>query len=184
MSPCPETQNIYPPQPQAPGEYGTLMPGMTMPSSLPIVQPPELHFANGGNAITVQWKSVGPLATSYIIELRESTTSASNLFTRVAPQEGTESLELCIQGLEPGRSYIACVRSVTRDGIESLSSPWSSWLTFPHTAPYMPSLALQEFKVYEMPSEKPEKQMGVVETQAASQIPEITGQEDLMLFLD
>jgi len=158
----------------------------------------------GGDAVTVQWKSVGPLASKYIVEVRESTTSASNLFTRMAPQDATESLELRIQGLEAGRSYIACVRSVSHDGAESLSSHWSSWLT-------LPNLALQQFEfpppntnlpalhtppashtpptlreIYEVPLPQPEKQVGAI--QAPPQIPEntSTGPNDLsmMLFLD
>lgn len=144
----------------------------------------------------VQWKSVGPMASSYIIEVRESTTSASNIFTRMAPRDATESLELCIQGLQAGRSYIACVRSVAQDGAESLSSPWSSWLTLPHVAPqqfelqlpsgnlpapYTPAVTLQE--IYEIPLHKPEKQMGGIQA-PLQQIPEITGQEETMLFLD
>jgi len=153
----------------------------------------------GGDAVTVQWKSVGPLASKYIVEVRESTTSASNLFTRMAPQDATESLELRIQGLEAGRSYIACVRSVSHDGAESLSSHWSSWLTLPNLAlqqfefpppntylpaSHAPSLTLRE--IYEVPLPPPEKQVATI--QAPPQIPEntSTGPDDLsmMLFLD
>lgn len=158
--------------------------------------------------MTVQWKGVGPLASKYIVEVRESATSASNLFTRMAPQDATESLELCIQGLEAGRSYVACVRSVTQDGAESSSSPWSSWLNLPFMAPqqfefappsvnvstpYIPSLTLRE--MYEVPLQQPEKQVqvGAIQgkqvqvgaIQAKQLIPEITtGQDELMLFLD
>merc|ERR1712224_828167 len=126
----------------ATGAGGVPGPEVTTPRSFPTVQAPprpELHFTRG-DAATVQWKSVGPLASRYVIELRESTTSSSNLFTRSSPNYSTESLELCIQGLEPGRSYIACVRTVAQDGAESSSSPWSPWLT-------LPSMAIQQFEL-------------------------------------
>jgi len=163
-----------------------------MPSSLPMIPQappqPELRIANGGNAISVHWKGVGSLATSYVIEVRESTTSASNLFTRLAPQGAADTLELCIQGLAAGRSYVACVRSVAQHGVESMSSLWSSWLTLPMalqqceltpSSGHMPSMTLHE--IYEMPLQKSEKQTGFVGIQAP---PEITGQEEMMLFLD
>jgi hypothetical protein len=38
--------------------------------------------------------------------------------------------------------------------------------------------------MYEISLQKPEKQMCAVAVQSSPQIPEITGQEDLMLFLD
>jgi len=46
----------------------------------------------------------------------------------------------------------------------------------------LPSLTLHD--IYETPLQKPEKQVGAVGLQAPSQIPEITGQEEMMLFLD
>merc|ERR1712166_180614 len=163
---------------------------------------PQLLVANSGTAITAHWQSVGPLVASYVIEVRESTSSASNRFTRHAPSDAADSLELCIQGLEPGRSYIACVRSVAQDGAESASSVWSSWLTLPMVlqpfevsggnmpAPHMPSLTPQPamspdliiHKMYDLPLQKPEKQMPVIGSQPP---PEVTGQEEIMmLYLD
>jgi len=206
------TTAAHQPIPTTPQSIRAPPPPPLMPS-LPMVQAPpqpELQIENGGNAIIVRWKSAGSFAISYNIEVRESTTSAPNFFRRAAPQDSSESLELCIQGLAPGRSYVACVRSVAQDGTESLSSPWSCWLTLPlplqqfeapppsnTLAPYSPSLTAQgtyitadkEKIVSSMLSVasfhactelKQEKQMGVAGIQAP---PEITGQEE-MLFLD
>jgi len=185
----------YTPASQPQSGYSACMPSALnqMPSSLPMIPQaplqPELRIANGENAISVQWKGVGPLATSYVIEVRESTTSASNLFTQLAPQDASDTLELCIQGLAAGQSYVACVRGVAQHGVESMSSPWSSWLTVPialqqceltPSSGHMSSMTLHE--IYEMPLQKSDKQTGLVGIQAPP--PEITGQEEMILFLD
>lgn len=177
-----------------------LQPGILSPG-LPVLQTPqqpELLIAGGGTAVSVHWNSVGPFAASYVVELRESTTSASNRFVRMAPAEAVGSLELCIQGLEPGRSYIVCVRSVGEDGIESPPSAWSTWLTLPVVlqpcgnmpAPCVPSvnqqLAISPDALLQANHEslqKPEKQIGMQPT-VAELAPEVTGQEEMVLFLD
>lgn len=170
---------------------------------LQIPQQPEIRIAGAGDAISVHWNSTGPLAISYVIELRDSLTSASNRFVRMAPPEAVGSLELCIQGLEPGRSYIVCVRSVGSDGMESPPSAWSCWLTLPllhqpydypysnMPATYVPSTVQQPtvppdpllLEMHKQSLQKPaEQQLGmqpVVET-----APEVTGQEEMVLFLD
>merc|ERR1719272_2582264 len=113
----PQSVTPHPMQQCAPSAYSPCMPGALMPSTsmqpqspsivaqhiLSLVQAPpqpQLHVANAGSAITVEWQSSGSLAASYLIEVREGTSSASNLFTRLAP-DAADSLELCIQGLEP-----------------------------------------------------------------------------------
>jgi cold shock CspA family protein len=190
-----------------------LSPGALTPTSLSLLQAPpqpEMHVANGGNALIVRWRTVGPLANSYIIEMRENTASSSNFFTRLAPQNACDSLELCVQGLAAGRSYIACVRSVAQDGTQSLSSPWSFWLTLPMPlqpydfppsngvmhAPCMPALPPQApVEMFDKPLQKlaptqterwadavdVEKHMNLTGIQGP---PEVTGQEEMMLFLD
>merc|ERR1712166_905964 len=120
----------------------------------------------------------------------------------MAPAEAVGSLELCIQGLEPGRCYIGCVHSVARDGIVSSASAWSPWLTLPvvlqpfellpcgnMSRPCLPHLIPQPvtsphsllLKTHEVSLEKTEKQMGVIGAESA---PEVTGQEEMMLYLD
>jgi len=137
-----------------------------------------------------------------VVELRESTTSVSNRFVRIAPAEVVGGLELAIQGLEPGRSYTVCVRGVGKDGIEGPPSPWSAWLTLPiglsqfellpcgnMPAPCMPSVNQQLGMspdallqtTHELSLQKPEKQIGMQPT-VAELAPEVTGQE--VLFLD
>jgi len=96
-------------------------------------QQPELRIAGSGTGVSVYWSGIGPFAISYVVELRESVSAASNRFVRMAPPEAMSSLELCIQGLVPGRSYTVCVRGVGKDGIEGPPSVWSAWLTLPLT---------------------------------------------------
>jgi cold shock CspA family protein len=185
QAPITMAHHPVPPPPPSPGPY--MLPGAMMPNGLSLLQAPpqpELHAANGGNSIIVRWKTVGPLASSYVIEMRENTTSSSNFFKRLAPQNGSESLELNVEGLAAGRSYIACVRSVAPDGAESLSSPWSFWLTL--SMPLQPNEIPScngnvPMEMLDKPLQKLEKQISVTGIQGA---PEITGQEEMMLFLD
>jgi len=195
---CSQPQMAYPPPPPQP--------------QLQAPPQPQLHVTNGGTAITIQWQSVGPLASSYVLEVRDSTSSASNFFTRLAPADSADSLELCLQGLEPGRGYIACVKSVAQGGTESLPSAWSPWLTLPvviqsnellpsagnvpasYMLPFTPQPADHIIqKTYELPLHKAyhpqdliiqspyEMLMGDFGSQPP---PEVTGQEEMMLFLD
>jgi len=160
---------------------------------------PELHIANGGKAVMVRWKTMGPLASSYVIEMRESTTSASNFFRRSAPLNAPESLELCVDGLVAGRSYVCCIRSVAQDGAESLSSPWSLWLTLPMAlqagevlplhgdmrAPCVPAPApVFDPKLMQINVTTPKSLDHKINGTAIQSPPEVTGQEDMMLFLD
>jgi len=166
-------------------------------------QQPDLRMGSTGTSVSVNWKSIGLFASSYVLELRESSTSASNRFIAMAPAEAVASLELCIQGLEPGRSYTVCVRGVGKDGVESPPSPWSAWLTLPVSlqqfeilpygnvpAPLMPAVTTQQLGMspdahqqttHELSMHKPEKQIGAKPT-VAELAPEVTGQE--VLFLD
>merc|ERR1711907_680979 len=92
---------------------------------------PEVFFSPVANAISVRWRTVGFPASSYTVELRQGSAAASSRFAFQAPTDGAGSLELCIQGLQPGQSYAACIRSVAQDGFESVPSPWSYWVTLP-----------------------------------------------------
>merc|ERR1719161_948958 len=93
---------------------------------------PEVYIANhSASAVSVRWSAVGFPAAKYVVELRQASTSASSRYACPAPADGAGSLELCIQGLQPGQSYTACIRSMTQDGFESAPSPWSTWVTLP-----------------------------------------------------
>jgi cold shock CspA family protein len=194
----PETAPQYPSTCEAPVH---LQPGtLQATGSCPILPPPrqpELRIAGTGTAVSAHWHSVGPYATSYVVELRENATAASNRFVRIAP-EGMCALELCIQGLVPGRSYTVCVRGVGKDGIEGPPSTWSAWLTLPLTLqPYdmlqcgnmaahcMPPMtqhvAMAPDTLLQKPHELPEKPAGAQPT-VSELAPEVTGQE--VLFLD
>lgn len=109
-------------------------------STLPLPPPqPEVCISSIGSAISVRWSTGGFPAASYVLELREASSSVSNRFACQAPADGAASLELCIQGLQPGQSYTACVRGVTQDGFEGVPSPWSNWVTLPMLSqPYVP----------------------------------------------
>lgn len=186
---------------ETPVQPGSLPPVSALPL-LQAPQQPELRIGSTGTSAYVTWHSIGPSAASYVVDLRESTTAASNRFVRMAPVEVVTSLELCIQGLEPGRSYTVCVCGVGKDGIESPPSPWSPWLTLPvgiqqlelspysnMPAPCMPSVTQQLgmspealLQTTQEPSlYKPEKQISTQPT-VAELAPEVTGQE--VLFLD
>lgn len=183
---------------------------MMMPAPLPaprMISPPlqpEVHIANHlTSAVSVRWSAVGFPAAAYVVELRQGSTSASSRFACQAPQDGAGSLELCIQGLQPGQSYTACIRSVAQDGFESTPSPWSAWVTLPvmlqasspmvfgstnTSVPQMPSPPVQQqppspYSILfdDLSVENPGKnQFGMVK---ACPAPEITGHEEA-LFLD
>merc|ERR1711977_789619 len=143
-------------------------------------QQPELRIAGSGTGVSVYWSGIGPAAISYVVELRESVSAASNRFVRMAPAEALASLELCIQGLVPGRSYTVCVRGVGKDGIEGPPS------VTPRLA--MPSDALLQ-KTPDLPLQTTEKQSGLevtprtgMQPTVAELAPEVTGHE--VLFLD
>jgi len=151
------------------------------------------------DAISVRWSTVGIPAAGYIVELRQASTPVSSRFTCQAPNDGAGSLELCIQGLQPGQSFAACVLSVTQDGFESAPSPWSCWVTLPsivlqqfdsvpcnyNSMMYMASSvekaqSLSPYSILFDEVEKPTKQSDMVK---ACPPPEVTGHEDA-LFLD
>merc|ERR1719456_1972823 len=92
---------------------------------------PEVTLSHMVNSIAVRWSSFGTAAASYVVEVFDYASSASNRFGCQAPADGITSLELCIQGLQAGQSYVACVRSVMHDGSESAPSPWSRVVTLP-----------------------------------------------------
>lgn len=100
---------------------------------------PEVSIAHIVNAISVRWSNFGTLAASYVVEVFDYASSASNRFGCQAPADGATSLELCIQGLQAGQSYVACIRSVAQDGSESAPSPWSRVVTLPVVVQPMPS---------------------------------------------
>jgi len=132
---APQVQQVPPPppMPRAP----EMAPMMQQQAPVMILTPPqpEVHLSNVANAISVRWSTVGFPAAGYVVELREGSTSVSSRCACQAPTDGAVSLELCIQGLQPGQSYVACVRSVAQDGFESVPSPWSCWVTLPHMMP-------------------------------------------------
>jgi len=194
----PETAMQYPSSSEAPVH---LQPGTLQPmGSFPVLQAPqqpELRLAGTGTAVSAHWNSVGPSATSYVVELRENATAASNRFVRIAPMEAMPALELCIQGLVPGHSYTVCVRGVGKDGVEGPPSAWSPWLTLPLTlqpydmmhcnmaAPCIPPMtqhvAMAPDALLQKPHELPDKPVGTQPT-VSELAPEVTGQE--VLFLD
>lgn len=196
-----------PPAPQFTCMYGA--PAVQV-QAVPILQPPpqpEVNISPNANGICVRWSCFSTSAASYIVEVFDYTANGSNRFACQAPADGS-SLELCIQGLQPGQSYATCVRSVARDGMESAPSPWSRALTLPVPEPapvpvqHMPSSPgqlrqpvsppgqwqrpvsphgmLSTTKPNEMSLEKTEN----CGTALASPPPEITGHEDRGLFLD
>jgi cold shock CspA family protein len=194
----PDPAMQFPPSCEAPVH---LQPGtLQAAGSFPVLQPPqqpELRIAGAGTAVSAHWNSIGPYATSYVVELRENATSASNRFVRMAPAEVMGTLELCIQGLVPGRSYTVCVRGVGQDGVEGAPSPWSAWLTLPLTLqPYdmmpcgnmaglcVPPMTQHVAMTPEAYLQKPHEQEKPVGAQptVAELAPEVTGHE--VLFLD
>jgi hypothetical protein len=107
---------------------------MMQVQAVQVLQPPpqpEANVSHIANAISLRWSSYGTGAASYIVEVFDYISAASNRFACQAPAENGSSLELCIQGLQPGQSYVACVRSVGHDGLESAPSPWSHAVTLP-----------------------------------------------------
>jgi len=164
---------------------------------------PEVCISNGANGISVRFSTVGYPAAGYVVEFRQGSTSASSRFACQSPADGAGSLEMCIQGLEPGQSYTACVRSVAQNGLESVPSPWSCWITLPmmlqpfiplpcsnastpHNVAPTPEVQQQALSPYsilfdEVSVKKGEKnEFGMVK---ACPPPEITGHEEV-LFLD
>eukprot|EP00746_Dinoflagellata_sp_MGD_P161835 gnl/MRDRNA2_/MRDRNA2_89121_c0_seq1.p1 gnl/MRDRNA2_/MRDRNA2_89121_c0~~gnl/MRDRNA2_/MRDRNA2_89121_c0_seq1.p1 ORF type:complete len:624 (-),score=125.05 gnl/MRDRNA2_/MRDRNA2_89121_c0_seq1:384-2255(-) len=200
-----------PPAVPCPAEVAAqVTPMMQLPPPLPapqmIVSPlqPEVRIADqSAGAVCVRWSGIGFPATAYMVELRQGSTGTSSRFACQAPADGAGSLELCIQGLQPGQSYTACIRSVAREGFESAPSPWSAWVTLPDivqscsptvcgsistSTPQMPSPPVQQLPPSpysilfdDVVVENPEKnQFGMVKACFA---PEMTGHEDA-LFLD
>merc|ERR1711904_475992 len=113
-------------------------PMMMLPAPLPpppvLSSPPQPDIrisSNVASAICVRWSTVGFPAAAYAVELRQGSTNASNRFACQAPADSAGSVELCVQGLQPGQSYTACIRSVAQDAFESAPSPWSAWVTLP-----------------------------------------------------
>jgi hypothetical protein len=176
---------------------------MQLPAATMLQSPPqpELCISNVANAICVRWSTIGIPAASYVVELRQGSTSVSSRFSCQAPTDGSGSLELCVHGLQSGESYTACVRSVAQGGFESAPSPWSCWVTVPvivlqsyehlpggnTSVPHMPSSLAQQqspspYSILfdEVPGEKPENQFGMVKICSS---PEVTNHDDA-LFLD
>merc|ERR1712232_679580 len=101
--------------------------GAVVPPSRPALRPADDY----GFAVSVQWAAVAQ-AVAYVVELRESGSSAFERFVRSAPEAKLGTLvELRVGGLRPGpppgRTYVAQVRTVAVDGSESAPSPpgWS-----------------------------------------------------------
>jgi hypothetical protein len=182
---------------------------MQLPAPLPaprLLSPPlqpELSISHhSAGAVSIRWTAVGAPTAGYVVELRQNSTSAPSRFACQAPADGAGSLELCVQSLQPGQSYTACIRSVAQDGFESAPSPWSAWVTLPImvqpcspavcgvtcTLPQMSSPLVQRqapspYSILfdEVPAGNLEKnQFGMVK---ACPAPEMTGHEDA-LFLD
>lgn len=194
-----------PPPPQFPYMYGAPMMQVPAVAMLPPLPQPEVIISHVGNAISVRWTNCGPPAASYVVEVFDYALSASNRFGCPAPVDGATRLELCIQGLQAGQSYVACVRSVAHDGMESPPSPWSRVVALPlanqtvgpapcdntpaqhvhspseqqqqQQQPSSPHAILNSRKSQEMSAEK-------AENLVAGVAPEITGHEDMGLFLD
>eukprot|EP00746_Dinoflagellata_sp_MGD_P074507 gnl/MRDRNA2_/MRDRNA2_30087_c0_seq2.p1 gnl/MRDRNA2_/MRDRNA2_30087_c0~~gnl/MRDRNA2_/MRDRNA2_30087_c0_seq2.p1 ORF type:complete len:717 (+),score=130.32 gnl/MRDRNA2_/MRDRNA2_30087_c0_seq2:91-2241(+) len=161
-----------PPAPQFPYMYDA---PLMQVHTAPVLQPPPQPEANVSpitNAISVRWSSYGIAAASYVVEVFDYIAAASNRFACQAPAESGSSLELCIQGLQPGQSYVACVRSVAQDGMESAPSPWSRTVTLPIMAQsFDPALT----PVQHMPSPAGQPQQPV-SPQGVPQMPSPAGQ--------
>jgi hypothetical protein len=188
------TMHVPPPPPFPPMNEAPIMLQPAMMQAPVILQPPQqpqLSISNVPNSISVRWNSIGTSASSYVVEVLESTSSTSNRFACQSPANGSTSLELCIQGLEAGRSFFACIRSVAQDGFESAPSAWSQPLTLVQTCnnqalPHMSS------PVGQQPPLSPHSLLKVQKSHEAEKVgmvvgcppPEITGHEDVALFLD
>lgn len=183
-------------------------PMMLVPAPLPpppvLSPPPQPDIcisSNVASAISIRWSTVGFPAVAYVVELRQGSTHASSRFTCQAPADSAGSAELCVQGLQLGQSYTACIRSVAHDGFESPPSLWSAWVTLPmalqpcgplvcgnSSMPPMSSPLVKQqppspYSILfdEVPAESAEKnQFGMVK---ACPAPEMTGHEQA-LFLD
>jgi len=197
QSPMMQTQGLSghtPPPPPAPPAQS--------PKAPTIVQPlpqPEVYLSSVANAISVRWSTMGIPTAGYVVELRHASTAVSSRFACHATNDASGSLELCIQGLQPGQSYAACVLSVTQDGFESAPSPWSCWVTLPSIVlqsydsvpcSYNPIMTMsspvvkeQSMSPYSILFDEVEQPPEQVDTAKACPPPEITGQEDA-LFLD
>merc|ERR1711904_476506 len=111
-----------------------MQPGMPV---LPTPPPPEVLLTEeaGAGGLCIRWQSVGPMATGYVLELCEGTSGSTERFVRQAPPQTVGTVELCVGGLVSGRSYAACVRSISQSGHESSPSAWSTWQSIPAALP-------------------------------------------------
>lgn len=225
-SPCTPV-SMMPPSPCAPAHMQHMQPfnqyihapqqphtaGYCCPHSMPVLQPPaapELRLADQtGTALAALWQGVDPAAASYIVQLRELNSVATERFVR--PANGTFGvLDLCIGGLVPNGCYTACISSVSHCGCESPPSCWSPWLTLNTgatvpvpmppvcitQAPSMPvsqsqhqhqMMPPQQLPVigesHPLQAEDPKKFQAAMIAMPPSP-PEVTGHEEEMLLLD
>mmetsp|Transcript_41577 Transcript_41577/g.96816 ORF Transcript_41577/g.96816 Transcript_41577/m.96816 type:complete len:738 (+) Transcript_41577:47-2260(+) len=136
--------------PQASQPHGLTAQGHTLPSGPGPVSAQTWHGIHGSGApapppapeviagdeagfsVAVRWPSVH--AAAYVIELREAGSPTVERFVRAASPSPPGSLvELRVGGLRPGpgKVYVAQVRSISHDGLESSPSSTGRSLTMP-----------------------------------------------------
>jgi len=147
----------------------------------PSPTPPEVFLTEeaGVGGLCIRWQSVGPVATGYVLELGEGSLGSIERFVRHVPPQTVGAVELCVGGLVPGRCYAACVRSISQSGHESAPSAWSNWQNIP--AAMLPRLPSAPQNVEKSVLEAEVKKVGMA---AVLFPPEVTGNEEGMLFLD
>jgi len=169
----------------------------------PTPPPPEVVLTEeaGAGGLCIKWQSVGPMATGYMLELCEGSSMATERFVRQAPSQTVGTLELCVGGLISGRSYAACVRSLSQCGHESAPSAWSKWQSIPaEMLPRVPGIPLHLPPVNEQhPVQLPPSPHSMLRKVEESQLekdvkkvgmagvllpPEVTGHEEGMLVLN
>jgi hypothetical protein len=161
---------------------------------VPLPQAPTLQEVRpvdgNASALSVQWSGADNLAASFSVELREGGAACSERFMRSASGfPGT--LELCIGGLNPGLSYMACVYAVSQCGCESAASSCSRWVTLPgeiiSSENSAECIECKEDLVVEIKGTSPQnagKKVDDIVLDQESPPPEVTGHENETLLLD
>lgn len=157
---------------------GCCLHGGPLPEA-PVLQ--EVRPVKGNSsALSVQWTIADNLAAGFSVELRESGAKCSERFMRSASGfAGT--LELCIGGLNPGLSYMACVYAVSSCGCESTASRCSQWVTLPGEIKAESKDIIRQFEE-PLDSNLSAKQVELLDPENPP--PEVTGHENETLLLD
>merc|ERR1712224_171 len=139
-----------------------------------------------GTVLSIRWQSAGPMATGYVVELRESTSTSIDRFVQDASATTTGILELQVRGRVPGSCYAACVRSLAQCGCESAPSAWSDWFTLPVPAPADAPVSPHSMLLKTQGQLPLEPNLAAKHCEKAEKIlpPEVTGHEKDMLLLD